>query len=830
MQECTDTALASVHAGFAEVAVDAWFADRRTTLTYSVPAHLDRVLDVGQLIWVPLRRRLVLGVVTERHARAPHALARPIHALVEPAFCLTPLQWRLAIWIAEQTLSSLFEAASLMFPPGTSDRAVEHLALVAPVDAAARSTLTPRQRALIDLIEREGEVALDHAQRVLGSSLAGLVRELERAGIVTRIARVQHRPPPAERQHLLVRLVPGAPAPAERATRQAQAFAWLSARLRTRPDLTLPMETLLGGAEGAVDRRTLRALASRGSIVIESRPSAGAPQKTHARDIALTDEQRHAWQAIHEAMAADPPARVLLHGVTGSGKTELYLRAAAQVLASERSVIVLAPEIALSGQIAQRFRDRFGNQAIILHSALDDRERTRNWERARAGEPLVIIGPRSALFAPLPRIGAIIVDEEHEPAYKQDSAPRYHARAVAEQLAQLHGATLILGSATPDVETFYRSELRGWRRITLTARVGQRVASDSGELLATPIPLPRTHIVDMRAELRAGNAALFSRRLLEVIGSRIASGQQVILFLNRRGASTLVQCRACGEVARCPYCDIPLVYHRVGDRMLCHRCAFRTPPPRRCPACGQLAMSYYGAGAQRVEAEVRERFPATRVLRWDQDALRRGVRHEDLLRKVADQEVDILVGTQMIAKGLDLPNIGAVGVVNADTFLYLPDIRAAERTFQMLTQVAGRAARRSAGGDVIIQTYSPEHYAVVGAARHDYAAFYREEIAFRRRHGYPPFRRLVRLLYRHADELEARLEAERVAALIATRVERMTPPPDLDIVGPAPAFAARVRGRYGWQLLVRGESALAVLSDFRFGSGWIVDVDPISLL
>lgn len=264
--------------------------------------------------------------------------------------------------------------------------------------------------------------------------------------------------------------------------------------------------------------------------------------------------------------------------------------------------------------------------------------------------------------------------------------------------------------------------------------------------------------------------------------------------------------------------------------MVCHRCAFRSAPPAQCRACGSPGVSYYGLGAQRVEAEIAGRFPSARVLRWDQDAVRRGVRHEDLLRKVTRQEVDILVGTQMIAKGLDLAGIGAVGVVNADTFLHLPDIRAAERTFQIITQVAGRASRRTAGGEVIIQTYSAEHYAIACAARHDYDAFYREEIAFRRHHGYPPFKRLIRLVYRHQDEVAARLEAERVAALIACTAEAAPVPPDIDLLGPAPAFAAKVRGRYGWQILVRGSSGRTILSDLSLGSGWTIDVDPMSLL
>jgi primosomal protein N' (replication factor Y) len=723
----------------------------------------------------------------------------------------------------------LFEAASVMFPPGVAERAVEYLSLREPLAEARMIALSPAQRRLVNLLQREGEIPLERAQRSLGSSLVSVVRALEEIGVVQRVARVRHRPTPRERPTLLVRLMPDAEPPPTRAAKQAEAFDWLALRLRARPDGTLPLDTIVSTA--GIDRQTLRALAARGAIAIE--PTSAAPAASsvpHASDVVLTAEQQDAWQALERVLRRERDIATLVHGVTGSGKTELYLRAAAYVLARGESAIVLVPEIALSGQIAARFRARFGNQAIVLHSALDDRERYDNWQRARSGEPLVVVGPRSALFAPLPRVGVIVIDEEHESAYKQESTPRYHARAVAQKLASLHGAAFILGSATPDIESYYHSTSPGWRRIELRERVGQRVVDSSGAVNAMSIPLPPARIIDMRAELRGGNESIFCRHLAHIMEARLAAGQQTILFLNRRGSSTFVQCRNCGHVAICPYCDIPLVYHRTVDRLMCHRCGHRTSPPSACRACGSVSVGYYGTGTQRVEAELRALLPEARVLRWDQDALRGRVRHEDLLGRVARHEVDIVVGTQMIAKGLDLPLVTAVGVINADTYLYLPDFRAAERTFQMLTQVAGRAGRRTAGGEVVIQTYSPGHYAISSAASHDYRAFYTEEIAFRRRHGYPPFKRLVRLLYRHRDEVEARVAVEAMADLLERMLRGRADLAGVDLIGPAPAFAARLRGRYGWQLLLRGDRALALLSDIQFSMGWVVDVDPVSLL
>jgi len=798
-------------------------------LTYRVPTPIDEI-EVGQLIWVPLRRKLVLGVVVERHGRVPDSgyEIKDIHAPVEPSFCLTPIQWQLAVWMAEETICTLYEAASVMLPPGVGSRAVEYLSLRHEPPAGERDQLTPAQRRLIDFLAREGEVTLERAQRSQRSSLVSIIPALEALGLLQKVARVKHREPESEHVTYRVRLLDGAQPPPERAPKQAEAFAWLSPRLRARSDRALPIETVLGMS--GIDRPTLRALADRGILVIEPMLDTSTTAGSNGNTVTLTDEQRRAWDTMRGLRRGTEQRTVLLHGVTGSGKTELYLRLAADVLADRRSAIVLVPEIALSGQIAARFRERFGNRALVLHSALGDRERYRNWQRAATGEPLVIVGPRSALFAPLASVGAIVLDEEHDGSYKQDSVPRYHARAVAAKLAELHGALLVLGSATPDVETYRHARQPDWALLELRERVGQRVADDDGGVSAHAIALPEARIVDMRSELRAGRDSIFSRALTDIISDRLDVNQQVILFLNRRGASTFIQCRACGGVSSCPYCDIPMVYHRTTERLVCHRCGHRTAPPSICATCRSTSIGYYGTGTQRVETEIQSLFPDARILRWDQDALRGKVSHESLLARVMRHEVDIVVGTQMIAKGLDLPEVTAVGVINADTYLFLPDIRAAERTFQMLTQVAGRAGRRAAGGQVIFQTFSPEHYAVTNAARHDYEAFYTEEIAFRRQHGYPPFKRLARLLIRHSDEAKARQAAEEMTALLEDELAARPEIRGVDLIGPAPAFSTRVRGQYGWQLLVRGDQLVGLLAGIQFTPGWVVDVDPVNLL
>lgn len=817
---------------FVEVAPDAQFEDRRATLTYKIPDSLRGQLAVGQLIWVPLRRQLVLGIVSRTHDNEPQGdfSIRDVYAPVEPTFQLSSIQWQLAVWIAEQTVSTLYEAASMMLPPGVSARAVEHLELLRSPDEDEREKLTKLQARLIERLEANQSMTLAAARSALNSKLTSVIPTLEAAGLIRRMARVRERPSPEPKPELTVQLLDSAVQIPASAYRQQEAYQWLNQHLRMRPDRSLPLKSVL--AAGRIDRRTIHALADRGAIeLIEKHRDVrrSSMPRLNARPVQLTDEQGAAWREITRSLSTGT-SRFLLHGVTGSGKTEVYFRCIADVLSKGRSAMLLVPEIGLAGQLIQRARGRFGERAILIHSALDDQTRRSNWDRAAAGEPCLIVGPRSALFAPVPDIGLIVVDEEHDAAYKQDQPSRYHARAVAQKLADLHDAGLILGSATPDVETRFRASESGWRLIELHERIGGRVADQHGQVRPHPVPLPEVEIVDMRSELRAGVTGLFSRQLEQRIQQRLARKEQTILFLNRRGMSTIVQCRSCGWVSDCPYCDVPMVYHRTISRLVCHRCGHRARPPQRCPECHSERIGYFGAGTQRVETAISAIVPEARLLRWDQDALRGGVQAEDLLAEIQFGDVDIVIGTQMVSKGLDLPNVTLVGVVNADTYLHLPDFRSAERTFQMLAQVAGRAGRRAAGGEVVIQTYSPNHYSIQAAAKHDYEMFYTEEIAFRRTHGYPPYKRLARLQIRHAKEDVARRRAEELADALTMHLIANPQYTGIDLLGPAPAFAARLRGQYGWQILVRGDQGPAALADFNVPYGWSVDIDPVSLL
>jgi primosomal protein N' (replication factor Y) (superfamily II helicase) len=598
-------------------------------------------------------------------------------------------------------------------------------------------------------------------------------------------------------------------------------------------------------AQTGANLSTLRALAERGLISLHAqeydqpRPTldTAAPQ--------LTADQESVWQEISSAM--DSPNRTwigLLHGVTASGKTELYLRALAATLAAGRRALVLVPEISLTAQTIRRFEARFPGRVALLHSQLPLGQRYAVWDRIRRGEADVLIGPRSVLFAPISRLGLIVVDEAHDESYKQSEPlplPAYRAPDVAAVLARETGATLLLGSATPDVVDYYRAGQGKYHLLQLSQRILADTPFAGKPASAPPTPdrrsgrnprlasLPSVRIVDLRQELKAGNRSIFSRPLQEALHRTLAAGEQAILFLNRRGAATFVLCRDCGYVARCPNCDVPLTFHSLSAArdLVCHRCNHRERALAHCPACGGRHIRYFGLGTERVEAALGELAPKARLLRWDADTAS-GLDHERFLQTFAEHRADVLIGTQMITKGLDLPHVTLVGVMSADTALRLPDYRAAERTFQLLTQLAGCAGRSCRGGQVIVQTYDPEHYAIQAAARHDYAGFYRQELRHRRHLGFPPFSRLVALRFSHPDPSRAHAEAERLGHWLTAEIRCQGLAAEL--VGPAPCFFSRIQGRYRWQLVIRAADPMPLLRDVILPRGWQADVDPVSLL
>ncbi|MFH1996345.1 MAG: primosomal protein N' [Candidatus Omnitrophota bacterium] len=536
----------------------------------------------------------------------------------------------------------------------------------------------------------------------------------------------------------------------------------------------------------------------------------------------LTDEQKTALDRIVSAIEREESKVFLLHGVTASGKTEVYLQAIEKVLKKGKGAIVLVPEISLTPQTEERFVSRFGKRVAVIHSRLTAGRRFVEWKRILDGEADIVVGARSAIFSPIRKLGLIVVDEEHETSYKQEDVPRYHAREVAEMRAGLSNCPLVLGTATPSLESYYKAKQGAYVLLDLTRRIDNKI-------------MPKVKIVDMRLELATKKRIeIFSKVLIDAIERTLKEGKQGILFLNRRGYSTFVNCKQCGLVLKCRRCDSTLVYHFHDKALSCHYCSFKTKPPEVCPSCRSKHISYLGLGTEKVESEMVRRFPFIHTIaRMDSDTTSKRGSHDRILKKFRSGEVSLLVGTQMIAKGLDFPNVTLVAVISADSMMNLPDFRASERTFNLLTQVAGRSGRGDRPGEVIVQTYAPSHYAVLCAAKHDYKKFYEKEIESRKELQFPPFAHLIKVTVRSRADSIASSAAEKLAEAI-----RKNAPDGIKISGPAPSPIARLRGYYRWNILVksvdRAEACDVLkrsLKSFKKPSKVLiaVDVDPMSV-
>jgi primosomal protein N' (replication factor Y) len=795
---------------------------------YRLPNELAGQVGAGHLVTVPFGRQTVQGVVLELTAVPAVAETRPVLDLLDPQPVVTAAQIALARWMADYYLAPLAAMLGLMLPVGLAQQAdvLYRLAGNRPPEAESEPASTVARRLLTLLAERgalRGRQIDRHFKNVDWRKSA---EALARRGLLSRQSVL---PPPTIRPKFVRTAqlaVPPAEAEAALPTlgKTAATQTRRQAALRFLMDEPQAVNVAWVYAASGCNLADLQELAERGLIALHESEIWRDPLEKieksgldNALPPDLTADQQKAWEAIAEALASPSnPQPFLLHGVTGSGKTELYLRAAAEAARRGRQTLILVPEIAITPQMVRRFLARFPGQVGLIHSRLSDGERYDTWRRARLGLLQVVIGPRSALFAPLPRIGLIVLDECHDSSYYQSEPPFYHAETAARHYARLCGAVCILGSATPSVVQRYQAESGESLRLALPRRIVQP-------------DLPPVQVVDMRQELKSGNRAIFSRALTGGLEEVLQRGQQAILFLNRRGTATYVFCRDCGYVARCPQCDAPLTLHvEAAERLTCHRCGYARQMLKKCPDCSGTQIRAYGLGSEKVESEVRTLFPAARTLRWDWETTRQKDAHEIILSHFAAGRADILIGTQMLAKGLDLPRVTLVGVVLAEVGLHLPDPFAAERTFNLLTQVAGRAGRSALGGRVILQTFQPEHYAIQAAATHDVNGFYTRELETRRSLGYPPFTRLVRLEFRALDaaraEAEARRTAEKIVRWLTEDARRQT-----TLIGPVPCFFAKTGGWHRWQIVLRGPDPASLLRG-RELPGWRVEVDPISLL
>ncbi|HEY3314012.1 MAG TPA: primosomal protein N' [Bacillota bacterium] len=822
--------------GYATVLVDVPVPAGEGLFDYAVPPSLDEAAVVGVCVRVPFRGRRAMGFVFARPTTPAVSEVREVIAVDDAYPPLTEEMRRLIDWLAQRYLCSYPDALHVIMPPGPRTRVESVIQLaVDETTASARADAVearaPGQSRVIRALVAEGPMTIERLGEAAGvKDPTAIVKLLSGQGTVLKESVWRKGVGPLlETLYALAvsegEAVQAAEATLRRAPKQARV-------LKTLADRGLPSSAAEIKTMAGVGPAVLASLVAKGLLRVERCERRRGPEVAWtdqaAASVVPTQAQGTVIKSIAEAIRNRRSERFLLHGVTGSGKTEVYLRAVEAALAGGRSAIYLVPEIALTPQAVVGFRARFGDDVAVLHSRLSNGERYDEWRRIYGGKVRVAVGARSAVFAPFRELGLIVLDEEHEGSYKQEDDPRYSARGVAEHRAEEHGAVLLLGSATPSLESYFAAAgpAPRYRLLRLTTRIGGR-------------PLPGVSLVDMRAELAAGNKSVLSLTLREKLAERLARREQTILFLNRRGFSTFVLCRSCGYSARCPNCDVALTLHSTGPagpELRCHYCDFVRPVPDVCPRCGSSYIRYFGAGTERIADEVKKLFPTARVARLDADAVTRKGAHAAILRSFRDGEVDVLVGTQMVAKGLDFPRVTLVGAVAADTALNLPDFRAAERTFQLLTQVAGRAGRGDPG-EVVFQTYQPEHYSLLRAKEQDFEAFYAAELEVRRGLGYPPFTRLGVIIVSGVREQPVIDAAQDLADRVKAAAGEAT-----EVLGPAPAPFARLRGRFRWQILLKSgpgadlEALLRTAQDearHRRGAGELrvtVDIDPQDLL
>jgi primosomal protein N' (replication factor Y) (superfamily II helicase) len=788
----------------ARVIVDTTTRALDRALDYAVPEALAGDAAVGVPVLVPLATGQAVGYIVGSAEESEYRL-RPLAAVLgAPLFDEVAVS--VADWISDTYLSTHADALRLFLPPGGTSGIDRRLATVG--ERPER-----RDRAAVWDAVDSGRTRVTDLRRVFGTGTDRMVAAMVAAGSLERRYALS-RPdagPVDDRWASLLR----DPADGElraNATLQRSIVDALSAGPVSVPELSAQ----LGGVDAALKR--LEAL---GVVCVERHRRFRRPQgriREAPRPAVLSEGQRDALAAITAVRATG--GVVVIEGVTGSGKTEVYLRAIESVIAEGRSAIVLVPEISLTPQTVGRFRSRFGDAVAVLHSRLSAGERYDQWDLAARGEASVVVGPRSALFAPVRDVALIVIDEEHEASYKQASAPRYHAREVAERIAAERGAVLVLGSATPSMEARQACAEGRWRLVRMPERV-------SGAM-------PAVRVVDMAREFSDGHRSMFSRPLLDALADVEAERGKAVLLLNRRGFASFLLCRSCGFVPECEDCSVSLTYHETVSRLRCHHCGASAPVPPACPRCGSPYLRLFGAGTQRVEAELAASFPELPVVRMDADTTTGKGAHERLLAQFEALPSGVLLGTQMIAKGLDYPEVTLVGVVNADTTLHLPDFRAAERTYQLLEQVAGRAGRGEAGGLVVIQTYWPDHPAIVAVARREPEAMYADEADVRRELGYPPFGRIANVLLTGTVERDVRDTAVEVGERLRASV-----PEGFTVLGPSPAPLSRVRKAWRWHVLVKAPPASAVPAfvraaltgaELRDGVTLAVDVDPVDVL
>jgi primosomal protein N' (replication factor Y) (superfamily II helicase) len=814
-------------------------------LTYSIPAGMK--IAVGDILTVPLGARYVGAIALDLAIASEQpefdGAIKPVSSLVSTGI-FPPYYWQLLARTAEYYRTPLIQTVKTALPPKLMDRGSYRIRINEQIEDVDESRLSPAGKAvwqfLCDRAQKSDRKSDQKGvtQKYLYQNLAQYthpgLKELHQLGYISTYLEPPHRPQPKYEDFVILLRSP-------------------DEDLTTRQREVLTVLQRLGGdvlrshliEQAKTTYASLQNLAKKGYIAIEARECLRLGDKTHVvtkdRPKQLTTAQAEALDQIQSLTSA---STLLLHGVTGSGKTEVYLQAIAPILNQGKSALVLVPEIGLTPQLMDRFRARFGDRYVnAYHSQLSDGERFDTWRQMLSGEPQIAIGTRSAVFAPLHNLGLIVLDEEHDSSFKQDRPqPCYHARTVAQWRSELEDCPLILGSATPSTDMLYLVKSQDSDLNSLDSQTLEIPNSPSVQYLTLPDrignkPMPPITVVDMREELQAGNWSMFSRQLQKAITRMQAQGKQGILFIHRRGHSTFVSCRSCGHVMMCPHCDVSLSYHvspnsKDGD-LRCHYCNYVQTKPRSCPACSSPYFKHFGSGTQKVEQELSQLFPNLRLIRFDSDTTRNKDGHRSLLEQFQAGEADLLIGTQMIAKGIDIPQVTLVGVISADGLLNFSDYRAGERAFQTLTQVAGRAGRGDDPGKVIIQTYTPEHPVIQAVQTYDFDNFMQSELGHRAALSYPPIGQMALIHLSSADAIAVETASDRLVEYLQSQRD------DWEVLGPAPAAVTRVKNRYRWQILLKfNSSALPHLPNLEKLRAEItsksvrlaIDIDPLTIL
>lgn len=760
----------------AKVIVDVPSSAINQTFDYRIPKQFTEILQPGMRVVIPFGPRTITGFVIERTNQTDVKKLRELKNVLDLTPVLTHELIDLGKWMAETTFCLYITAFQAMLPQVLKSTYKKELVRLTDEQLfpALEHVFSDRQVIAFEEIEASS-IRYIHVKNAIEQG-AVKVQHIVQSQITkkmeTWISSNQTTEQLLEEYEKL----------STRAHRQKKILQFF-----IHDPAAVHQQTLIHKTDST--RQTIKALIDKGTLQEEQREVMRDPYKNHTFEqtpyLQLTEEQEQAMVPIRASIEEQNHDVVLVHGVTGSGKTEIYLQAIKQVVEEGKEAIVLVPEIALTPQMVKRFKERFGSQVAVMHSALSAGEKYDEWRKIQQKEVQVVVGARSAVFAPFENIGIIIIDEEHEGTYKQEDQPKYHARDVAIERGKTHQCPVVLGSATPSLESYARGHKGVYTLATLTERTNKR-------------PMPQVDIVDMRAELHKGNRSMFSTILQEKIKERMEKGEQIVLMLNRRGYSTFMMCRDCGHVTECPHCDISLTYHKGRKRMKCHYCTYETGIPTQCPTCSSELIRFFGTGTERIEEALYQTIPGIKVIRMDVDTTRRKGSHERLLDRFSNQEADVLLGTQMIAKGLDFPNVTLVGVLTADSMLHLPDFRSSEKTFQLLTQVSGRAGRHELDGEVIVQTYTPEHYSIEYASAYDFSAFYKREMQMRRTFKYPPYVYLALFTVTHPDISECMKVTDAIVQTISQFVSAQT-----IILGPTPSPITRIKNKYRYQCMIK---------------------------